>query len=95
MDSFDASENISFGGQPTLEDIKALAAKGVKTIINTRLPGEDHGELTPERAKAESEALGMTYLHLPVSTKEFSDESVAEVSRALSGAAADGPAFIH
>lgn len=95
MDSFDASENISFGSQPTLEDIKALAAKGVKTIINTRLSDEDHGDLPPERAKAEAEALGMTYLHVPVSTKEFSDESLAEVSRALNGAAADGSTFIH
>ena len=95
MDSFDASENISFGSQPTLEDIKALAGKGVKTIINTRLPGEDHGELTPELAKAEAEALGMTYIHIPVSTKEFSDESLAEVSRALSGAASDGSTFVH
>ncbi len=95
MDSFDASANISFGSQPTLEDIKALAGKGVKTIINTRLPGEDHGELTPELAKAEAEALGMTYIHVPVSTQEFSDESLAEVSRALSGAAADGSTFVH
>ncbi len=95
MDSFDASENISFGSQPSLEDIKALAGKGVKTIINTRLPGEDHGELTPELAKAEAEALGMAYIHIPVSTKEFSDESLAEVSRALSGAAADGSTFVH
>ncbi len=95
MDSFDASGNISFGSQPTLEDIKALAAKGVKTIINTRLPDEDHGELTPELAKVEAEALGMTYLHVPVSPQEFTDDSLAEVSRALSGAAADGSTFIH
>ena len=90
MDQYSASENISFGGQPTLEDLKALAAKGVKTIINTRLPSEDQGELFPERAKAEVEALGMTYLNIPVSSSEFSDESLAEVSRAISEAAAEG-----
>ena len=95
MEQFDASENISFGSQPTSEDLKDLAAKGIKTIINTRLITEDQGELTPERAKAEAEALGMTYLNIQVSTAEFSDESLAEVSRALRGAAADGPTFVH
>ena len=74
---------------------KALAAKGVKTIINTRLPSEDQGELPPERAKAEVEALGMTYLNIPVSSSEFSDESLAEVSRAISEAAAEGETFVH
>lgn len=95
MDQYSASDNISFGGQPTLEDFKALAAKGVKTIINTRLPSEDQGELPPERAKAEVEALGMTYINIPVSSSEFSDESLAEVSRAIGGAAAEGDTFVH
>ncbi len=95
MDQFSASDNVSFGSQPTSEDIKELAAKGVKTIINTRLPGEDQGELTPERAKTEAEALGMTYLNIPVNSAEFSDESMAEVSRALKNATADGTAFVH
>ncbi len=95
MDSFNASEDISFGSQPTADDLKALAAKGVKTIINTRLPSEDQDELPPERAKAEAEALGMTYLNIPVSSSEFSDESLAEVNRALREAKADGPTFVH
>ena len=95
MDSFNASEDISFGSQPTLDDLKALAAKGVKTIINTRLPGEDQGELPPELAKAEAEALGMAYYNIPVSTSEFSDESLAEVSLALREARSDGSTFVH
>ena len=95
MDSFNASEDISFGSQPTLDDLKALAAKGVKTIINTRLPGEDQGELPPERAKTEAEALGMAYFNIPVSSSEFSDESLAEVSQALREAKSGGPAFVH
>ena len=95
MDSFNASEDISFGSQPTSDDLKALAAKGVKTIINTRLPDEDQNELPPERAKAEAEALGMAYFNIPVSTSEFSEESLAEVSRTLREAKSDGPTFVH
>jgi uncharacterized protein (TIGR01244 family) len=95
MDQFSASNNITFGSQPTSEDLKELAAQGVNTIINTRLPGEDQGELTPERAKAEAEALGMSYLNIPVSAAEFSDESLKAVSDALTNATADGTAFVH
>ena len=95
MDSFNASEDISFGSQPTLDDLKALAAKGVKTIINTRFPSEDQAELPPERAKAEAEALGMAYINIPVSASEFSEESLAQVSHALREAKSDGPTFVH
>ncbi len=95
MDSFNASEDISFGSQPTLDDLKVLAAKGVKTIINTRLPSEDQNELPPEHAKVEAEALGMAYINIPVSSSEFSDESLAEVSHALRETKSDGPTFVH
>ena len=67
MESFDASSDISFGSQPEPADLKSLAARGVKTIINTRFPEEDQGALPPARAKAEAEALGMRYVNIPVS----------------------------
>ena len=95
MEHFDASPGISFGSQPESADLKALAARGVKTIINTRFPEEDQGDLPPERAKAEAEALGMRYVNIPVSPAEFSPDSLAEVSRALSDAKAHGPTFVH
>ena len=95
METFNASEDISFGSQPEPADLKVLAAKGVKTIINTRFPDEDQGELPPARAKAEAEALGMRYLNIPVSPVEFSADSLAEVSRALREAKPDGPVFVH
>lgn len=95
METFDASEDISFGSQPEPADLKALAAKGVKTIINTRFPDEDQSELPPARAKAEAEALGMRYLNIPVSPVEFSADSLVEVSRALREAKPDGPVFVH
>ncbi len=95
MESFDASPGISFGSQPEPADLKALAARGVKTIINTRFPEEDQGELPPARARAQAEALGMRYVNIPVSPAEFSPDSLAEVSSALTDAKAHGPAFVH
>ena len=95
MDCFNASEEIAFGSQPAPEDLKTLATQGVKTIINTRFPDEDQGELPPDRARAEAEALGIRYLNIPVSPVEFSPASLAEVSRALREAKPRGPAFVH
>ena len=95
MEYFNASDDISFGSQPEPADLKALAARGVKTIINTRFPEEDQGDLPPERAKAQAEALGMRYVNVPVSPVEFSPASLAEVSRALDEARAHGPTFVH
>ena len=95
MEYFHASEDIAFGSQPEPADLESLAAKGVKTIINTRFPEEDQGDLPPERAKAEAEALGMRYVNIPVSPVEFTPDSLAEVSRALSEAKAHGTTFVH
>ncbi len=95
MESFDASPDVSFGSQPTRADLADLAARGVKTIINTRFPEEDQGDLPPERARAEAKALGMRYVNVPVSPAEFSPASLAEVSRALREAKDAGPAFVH
>ena len=95
MEYFNASDEVAFGSQPESADLKSLAARGVKTIINTRFPEEDQGDLPPERAKAEAEALGMRYVNVPVSPVEFSPASLTEVSRALSEARAHGPAFVH
>ena len=95
MEYFHASEDIAFGSQPEPADLESLAAKGVKTIINTRFPEEDQGDLPPERARAEAEALGMRYVNIPVSPVEFTPASLTEVSRALTEAKAHGPAFVH
>ena len=95
MEYFNASHDIAFGSQPEPADLKDLAARGVKTIINTRFPEEDQGDLPPDRARAEAEALGMHYVNIPVSPVEFSPASLSEVSRALTDAKAHGPAFVH
>ncbi len=95
MDIYDASKGVFFGTQPTPEDLKNLAAKGVKTIVNLRLPEEDQPELPLDRAEAEAEAAGLMYLHVPISSQNFTDEAVAEVTGALRNANADGSAFVY
>ncbi len=95
MDFQEASDNIFFGGQPTPEDLKGMAKRGVKTVINLRTPDEDQPELPLDHAAAEAEALGMKYVHIPAALNDFSDNFLANVSRELQEAKADGSVFIH
>ncbi len=95
MDFKEASDNIYFGGQPTPEDLKGMAERGVKTVINLRLPGEDQSELPLDQAAAEAEKLGMKYVHIPAALNDFTDGLIANVGKALQEAKADGSVFIH
>lgn len=51
------------GGQPTAAQLDALAAQGVRTVIDLRTDGEDRGF---DEAGAASER-HLRYLHLPIS----------------------------
>ena len=68
---------------PSLPTSNPSPREGSKPSSIRVFPEEDQGDLPPERAKAEAEALGMRYLNIPVSPVEFSPASLAGVSRAL------------
>ncbi|MAE05921.1 MAG: hypothetical protein CMH76_06280 [Nitrospinae bacterium] len=95
MDYKQASDDIFFGGQPTPEDLRGMAERGVKTVINLRLPGEDQPELPIDRAAAEAEKLGMKYVHIPAGLKNFTDKLLADVGKAIQEGKADGSVFVH
>lgn len=83
-------ENLINGGQPSLSDLKVFAERGVKMVINLRTPGEfdDFDE------KAEVEALGMTYINIPVyGMKDLTAENAALLHEALESA--DGEVVLH
>jgi uncharacterized protein (TIGR01244 family) len=52
-------------GALSRDDIEALAASGVKTIINNRPDGEDPGQLPADEARQLSAAHGIAYHHIP------------------------------
>ena len=56
-------ERFYRGAQPKQEDYKALAAIGVKTIIDLRNDPQDY-------AKEAAEAAGMKYVNIPMSDKK-------------------------
>jgi uncharacterized protein (TIGR01244 family) len=52
-------------GALSREDIEALAASGVKTIVNNRPDGEDPGQLPADEARRLCAAHGIAYHHIP------------------------------
>lgn len=51
-------------GQPTVEQLSAIAAAGFKTIINLALHDDPRYSLPDEAGTAQS--LGLNYIHIPV-----------------------------
>src|SRR5205085_4300909 len=56
---------LSAAGKLDRADIEALAASGVRTIINNRPDDEDPGQLPAGEARHLAEAHGMAYHHIP------------------------------
>jgi len=56
---------LSAAGALDAADIEALAAAGVKTIINNRPDGEDPGQLSADEARQRAAAHGIAYHHIP------------------------------
>jgi protein tyrosine phosphatase (PTP) superfamily phosphohydrolase (DUF442 family) len=57
------SDRLSTSGQPRVEDFKAIADDGFRTVINLALPTSEHA-LPDEGAVVTG--LGLNYVHIPV-----------------------------
>ena len=83
-------ENIVTGGQPSKTDIKKLSEKGIKTVINFR----GDGEFERFNEAQEVQSSGMSYVHIPIDSREaLNKENVAKFRAALDGS--DGGTFLH
>lgn len=87
------NDRVSVGAQPTEEQLRQLAREGVKAIVNLRMSGEQDQPLSPDKEGSCVRALGMEYLHLPVSGKDMRSEQVDQFRREL--ARLPGPVFVH
>ena len=82
---------LFMGGQPSEADLEALAARGVRRVINLRKDGEfkDYDE----RARAES--LGLEYVVLQFSTPEELTDAVLGRSRELLKQSGERGTLLH
>ncbi len=83
-------DHVLRGAQPGTDGLRALAATGVKTIVDLR-PGEER----EAKEKQEAEALGMKYINIPMNG--FHAPSTAEVTQTLAvlNDSSAWPVFVH
>ncbi|MGD9615875.1 MAG: TIGR01244 family sulfur transferase [Alphaproteobacteria bacterium] len=84
---------VSAAGKLDRGDIEALAASGVRTIVNNRPDGEDPGQLPADEARRLAEARGIVYHHIPVTAASLTTGDVDAVEAVL--AAAERPIVLH
>lgn len=85
------SPDLLTGGQPSPEQLEALAAAGYTTIIDLRTEGEKGA---PADEPEQVEALGLAYVRIPVAGADgLTEANARELDRVLEAAA--GPAVIH
>ena len=82
-------ETIAAAGQPTEAGFEAFKAAGFKTILNLRTADEG---ATEEKAKVE--AMGFTYVNIPIGSPDFTSEQQATF-RSLVEDADNKPLLIH
>lgn len=76
MDNMKINGEVTVGPQPSAEQLKELASSGFKSIVNFRTEGEEDQPLSPTQEGENAKQLGLTYLHIPVSMKSMSEETV-------------------
>jgi uncharacterized protein (TIGR01244 family) len=84
---------LSAAGRLDRGDIEALAAAGVRTIINNRPDGEDPGQLPAADARRVAEARGIAYHHIPITAATLSRANVDAFAAVLRDAPA--PVVAH
>jgi uncharacterized protein (TIGR01244 family) len=87
------NDDVTVGSQPTEDQLAELARAGFRTVVNLRTVGEQDQPLSPEAEGKEVRAIGMAYLHIPVSMKDLKAEQVDEFRRKLTDL--PKPAFVH
>ena len=90
---FPLAPGVSVAGRLDRADIDALAAAGVRTIINNRPDGEDPGQLAAAEARRIAEAHGIAYHHIPITAATLSRADVDAFAAALRDAPA--PVVAH
>ena len=80
---FALAPGVSVAGRLDRADIDALAAAGVRTIINNRPDGEDPGQLPAAEARRIAEAQGIAYHHIPITAATLSRADVDAFAAAL------------
>jgi uncharacterized protein (TIGR01244 family) len=84
---------LSAAGKLDRSDIEALAAAGVRTIVNNRPDDEDPGQLPAAEARRVAQSHGIAYHHIPVTAASLTRADVDAFAAVL--ASAPAPIVVH
>lgn len=80
--------DLYLGPQPTEQDLKQAKQRGVKTVIDFRMPNE-----TPVRNENLAAEAGLGYVNIPVQKSSLSEDQVDELDSVMGEK--EGPFLIH
>lgn len=84
------NDDFFVGGQPPMEDLSLLKAKGIRAIVNLRHPAEYNA--AEEEAKVKE--LGLRYFNIPVNPSDLQDSQVQQFL-SITSDRHNLPVFIH
>ena len=87
------SDKVAVGGQPTVDDLHHLRARGFTAVVNLRTVGEAGSPFSPEAEGFAVQEAGLLYTHLPVAISEIDADRVLRLRAAIE--AAPGPVYVH
>ncbi len=90
MIRFPLDDRHAGGDQPTSEDVSALAAEGVRLIINLREADEEQPKLATAAASA-----GMHYVDIPMTGGGFTISDAHRLREVLCEAPVDAGVFLY
>ncbi len=79
-------DDLTIYGQLNVEHVKALAAKGVKTLIFNRPDAEEYNQPATADLQQQAEASGMTWVHQPVASGQVTQQQGIEFGRLYAAA---------
>ena len=83
MDIRKIDDRLSAAPQIALEDLKAIAGLGYRSVISNRPDGEEPGQPDAARVRAAAEAEGLAFRHIPVTGANMGPEAAAAMRAAL------------
>jgi uncharacterized protein (TIGR01244 family) len=88
------TDDFAVAGQLSVDDIPAIAAQGLKTLINNRPDGEGGGAQPPGASiEQAARAAGLGYIYLPVVSGALTAAQAVALKQALAKAPAPVLAF--
>lgn len=85
------NEHLSTSGQPTENQFAAIRDAGFNTVVNL---APHHAENALPDETATLQALGMTYIHIPVDFKDPTDEDFSQFAQVMQEHAGT-PIWVH